>query len=219
MLYGDFYRVMDFEYIGHVFFLLSQFDDEILMENSAHNYFRWASEVFNLRVNPELHDNQRAKEETQMLGLFFLYIDDLLKSLKEEGLTRRYEQISGIWNRIIDRVADESIHYSGAVTEHFYDNAGFGPSAGALSILGRKEEAKRYGELLLANIGYSNDFRAQNPDRWWEALSYMIHSLWGGVSAAAMLKIYEAIHKTEVFLPDSLPTAPVPLTGIWEKKW
>ena len=200
MLYGDFYRVMDFEYIGHVFYLLSQFDDNILKENTAHTYLRWASEVFNLRVNPDLHDNPRAKEETQMLGLFFLYISDLLDSLKKEGLTRRYEQISAIWKQIIHRVAKQSVNYSGAVTEHFYDNAGFGPSAGALSIFGKHREAERYGELLLANIGYSNDFRAQNPDRWWEALSYMIHSLWGGVSAAAMLKVYEAVHKTEYLL-------------------
>lgn len=46
---------------------------------------------------------------------------------------------------------------------------------------------------MLANIGFSNDFRAQSPDRWWEALSYMIHSLWGGVTAAASLKAYEKL--------------------------
>ena len=43
---------------------------------------------------------------------------------------------------------------------------------------------------MKANIGYSNDFRAQNPDRWWEALTYMIHSLWGGVTAAAAFKVF-----------------------------
>lgn len=46
------------------------------------------------------------------------------------------------------------------------------------------------GNSFLANIGYSNDFRAQNPDRWWEALTYMIHSLWGGVTAAAAYKVF-----------------------------
>ena len=56
---------------------------------------------------------------------------------------------------------------------------------------GHDAGAKKYAELLEANIGFSNDFRAQNPDRWWEALSYMIHSLWGGMSAASMLKVYE----------------------------
>ena len=50
--------------------------------------------------------------------------------------------------------------------------------------------------FLLANIGYSNDFRAQNPDRWWEALTYMIHSLWGGITAASAYKVFEKLKDT-----------------------
>ncbi|MDF2858542.1 MAG: hypothetical protein K0Q87_4393, partial [Neobacillus sp.] len=78
-----------------------------------------------------------------------------------------------------------------------FDNAGFGPAAGALSESGLNEGAIRYGQLLLANIGYSNDFRAQNPDRWWEALTYMIHSLWGGVTAASAFKVYDFLKNPE----------------------
>lgn len=50
--------------------------------------------------------------------------------------------------------------------------------------------------FVLANIGYSNDFRAQNPDRWWEALTYMIHSLWGGITAAAAYKVFAQLKDT-----------------------
>ena len=37
-LYGDFYRVMDFEYIGHTFYLLSKFSDSYLALNHASTY-------------------------------------------------------------------------------------------------------------------------------------------------------------------------------------
>lgn len=191
-LYGGFYRVMDLEYIGHVFYLLSKFGGEVLQCHTPEEYMEWASEVFMLRVDPDLHDNERAKEETQMLGVFFLYIPELLEDLRKAGMQKKYEDMKRLWKNITERVEKQSPTYRGAITEHFYDNAGFGPCAGALSMGGYEEGARRYGKLLLANIGFSNDFRAQNPDRWWEALSYMIHSLWGGISAAAMLKCYEA---------------------------
>ena len=193
-LYGDFYRCMDFEYIGHVFYLLSQFDDETLQYNSANTYLEWAADVFCLRVNPDLHETERGKEEAQMLGTYFLYINDLLKDLKERGLHEKYIEMNELWTSVAETVATDSVSYKAAVTEHFYDNAGFGPAAGALASSNRQEAAKRYGELLIANIGFSNDFRAQNPDRWWEALSYMVHSLWGGLTAAGTLKAYEALH-------------------------
>lgn len=141
-----------------------------------------------------MHEDARGKEEAQMLGVYFLYIQDLLNKLKEHGLTKKYETINRLWNRVTSRVDSETLSYKAAITEHFYDNAGFGPTAGALSEAGLKESAEKYGELLLANIGYSNDFRAQNADRWWEALTYMIHSLWGGVTAAAAFKVYENLN-------------------------
>lgn len=195
-LYGDFYRCMDFEYIGHVFYLLSQFDDEILQYNTSDTYLKWAADVFCLRVNPNLHETERGKEEAQMLGTYFLYINDLLKDLKVRDLQEKYNEINELWTSIAEKVAKDSVTYKAAVTEHFYDNAGFGPAAGALAGSNQKEAAKRYGELLIANTGFSNDFRAQNPDRWWEALSYMVHSLWGGLTAAGTLKAYEALQDT-----------------------
>lgn len=189
-LYGDFYRCMDFEYIAHLFFLLSEFDDNVLELNSADTYLEWASDVFELRVNPDLHEEERGKEEAQMLGVYFLYFNKLLEKLKAKGMVEKYEKIQSIWEKVMDRVVGEADSYKAAITEHFYDNAGFGPTAGALCESGREECAKKYGNLLLANIGYSNDFRAQNPDRWWEALTYMIHSLWGGITAAAAYKVF-----------------------------
>lgn len=189
-LYGTFYRCMDFEYIGHLFYLLSEFEDSVLALNDSDTYLKWAAEVFDLRVNPDLHEDERGKEEAQMLGVYFLYFNQLLDKLKEKGLVEEYEKIRQLWEKVIDRVDRDSVTYKAAITEHFYDNAGFGPTAGALSECHREEGASRYGKLLLANIGYSNDFRAQNPDRWWEALAYMIHSLWGGVTAAAAYKVF-----------------------------
>ncbi|MBM9930482.1 hypothetical protein JMK98_08290 [Pediococcus pentosaceus] len=184
-LYGDFYRVMDLEYIAHLFYLLSQCDDKYLQLHTAKEYLLWAGEVFDVRVNSKLHNNERGKEEAQMLGQYFLYVEDLLKKLKENGLTKEYEEIASSWKTATDRVDRDSTKLTAAMTEHFFDNAGFGPAAGALALSGHQEGAKKYGELLKANIGFSNDFRAQSPDRWWEALSYMMHALWGGVTAAA----------------------------------
>lgn len=195
-LYGDFYRCMDFEYIGHVFYLLSRFDGKILKYNSPDTYLEWAAEVFRLRVNPDLHQTERGKEEARMLGTFFLYINGLLDEMKNRGLTDKYNEIHALWSELAANVDKDSGTYKAAVTEHFYDNAGFGPAAGALASSGHTEAAAKYGELLLANIGFSNDFRAQNPDRWWESLSYMIHSLWGGLTAAATLKVYEELQDT-----------------------
>ncbi len=195
-LYGDFYRCMDFEYIGHLFYLLSEFGDDVLALHSADTYLAWAADVFELRVNPDLHQEERGKEESQMLGVYFLYFHQLLDKLKAKGLTEKYEKIQSLWERIMNRLEKEAETYKAAITEHFYDNAGFGPTAGALCEGRRAESAKRYGELLLANIGCSNDFRAQNPDRWWEALTYMIHSLWGGVTAAASYKVFQYLKDT-----------------------
>ena len=189
-LYGDFYRCMDFEYIGHLFYLLSEFPDDVLALNPSDTYLKWAADVFDLRVNPDLHEEERGKEEAQMLGVYFLYFNGLLKKLQEKGLTAEYQRIHALWEKVINRVDRESESYKAAITEHFYDNAGFGPTAGALAECGKTESTIRYGKLLLANIGYSNDFRAQNPDRWWEALTYMIHSLWGGVTAAAAYQVF-----------------------------
>lgn len=184
-LYGGFYRVMDLEYIAHLYYLLSQCADEELKLNSASTYLKWAAQVFDVRVNPALHDNQRGKEEAQMLGVYYMYIDDLLADLKRAGLTKEYSEISQSWQTAIKRVADQSNTLKAAVTEHFFDNAGFGPAAGALAVSGDDAAARWYACLLKANIGFSNDFRSQAPDRWWEALSYMMHSLWGGITAAA----------------------------------
>lgn len=196
-LYGDFYRCMDFEYIGHLFFLLSEFEEDTLQLHSADTYLGWAAEVFELRVNPDLHSDIRGKEEAQMLGVYFLYIQELLAKLKAHGLIEKYETIRKLWGEVTSRVDAESVSYKSAITEHFYDNAGFGPTAGALSEAGLHESAKKYGELLLANIGYANDFRGQNADRWWEALTYMIHSLWGGITAAATFKVFEFLQDIE----------------------
>ena len=184
-LYGDFYRVMDLEYITHLFYLLSKCPAHSLRLNSPADYLKWAAQVFDVRVNPARYDNQRGKEEAQMLGVYYMYINDLLKDVKTAGLMKEYREISASWQSAIQRVADQSATLKAAVTEHFFDNAGFGPAAGALAVNGNRAAAQRYAQLLKANIGFSNDFRTQAPDRWWEALSYMMHSLWGGITAAA----------------------------------
>lgn len=184
-LYGDFYRVMDLEYIAHLFYLLSKCPAKLLKLHSPQEYLSWAAQVFDVRVNPDLHDNERGKTEAQMLGTYFLYIDDLLADLKQAGLTKEYWEIATSWQNVTQRMAADSDTLSAAMTEHFFDNAGFGPATGALALSGQPVAARTYGQLLKANIGFSNDFRSQSPDRWWEALSYMIHALWGGVTAAA----------------------------------
>ncbi|WP_125581601.1 hypothetical protein [Levilactobacillus cerevisiae] len=199
-LYGDFYRDMDFEYIGHVYYLLAQFDADVLQLHAPATYLKWAAQVFNMRVNADLHTSQRGKEEAHTLGVYFLYINDLLTALKENGLTAEYKQIKQCWEDATARVAAHSSEYQAAITEHFYDNAGFGPATGALANAGYVAQARLYAELLKANIGFSNDFRSQAPDRWWEAQSYMIHSLWGGITAASALNAYEVLDDTDLLL-------------------
>lgn len=184
-LYGDFYRVMDLEYIAHLFYLLSKCPATSLKLNSPTDYLKWAATVFDVRVNPSLHDNQRGKDEAQMLGVYYMYIHDLLADLKRAKLDKEYQEITKAWHTAITRVAKQSSQLTAAITEHFFDNAGFGPATGALAVDGDTKAAQTYAYLLRANIGFSNDFRAQAPDRWWEALSYMMHSLWGGITAAA----------------------------------
>ncbi|EXX85937.1 hypothetical protein CH50_08385, partial [Paenibacillus darwinianus] len=156
-LYGDggFYRIIDFDYVAHVYYLLSKFQAGRLI------------------------------------------IKDLLQDLARHGMSGLHERLSRLWKEAGERLRLETGQYKGAVTEHFYDNAGFGPTCEALCLLGYRQEAKRYGALLLANIGFSNDFRAQNPDRWWESLSYMIHSLWGGMVSASALVAYEHLRDPE----------------------
>lgn len=184
-LYGDFYRLMDLEYITHMFYLLSKCPASSLKLNKPNDYLSWAAQVFDVRVNPDLNDNERGKTEAQMLGTYGLYIEDLLADLQKSGLDKEYSEISKSWKSVTDRLAANSDSLEAAMTEHFFDNAGFGPAAGALALTGNVHAAMTYGELLKANIGYSNDFRSQSPDRWWEALSYMIHALWGGLTAAS----------------------------------
>ena len=188
-IYGSFYRVMDFEYIGHLFFLLSQFSESQLTLQTPETYLLWASQVVELRINPELHIDMREKEESEMLGVFFLYINELLEALEKKKVGD-YQKLAKLWENNLFKILEEKRHMPAAMTEHYYDNAGFGPAAASLVNAGYVEECKIYGELVLANIGFSNDFRAQNPDRWWEALTYMIHSLWGGITAAAALDLF-----------------------------
>src|SRR5699024_1467283 len=99
------------------------------------------------------------------------YLDDLLEALKDK-LPNQYKKISMLWENNIFNILEEKSLYKGAMTEHFYDNAGFGPAAASLANAHYHDECEVYADLLLANIGFSNDFRMQNPDRWWEALSY-----------------------------------------------
>ncbi|AIQ52840.1 hypothetical protein R70331_15795 [Paenibacillus sp. FSL R7-0331] len=190
-LYGDFYRIYDFDYIAHVFYLLSQMDDDLLELHPAQTYLQWAAEVMCMRLDPDAHPGSREKDESRLNGVFILYIEDLISALRAAGLTVWYSRLQQLWEAF-GRFMNVGVrHYSGAVTEHFYDNAGFGPTCQALCRLGNTAEAARYGQLILANIGFSNDYRLQNPDRWWEALSPMIHSLWGGLVASSALVTYE----------------------------
>lgn len=187
VLYGDFYRVLDFDYISHLFFLLSRFSDEVLSLESPDTYLQWAADVLNLRCNPALHHDERAKSEAEIPGVAFLYVNDLLNALKNKGLMDKYLPLNEVWERTLSNIDRNSPFLTAAITEHFYDNAGFGPAAAVLALSERNEAAGRYADLLEANIGFSNDFRAQNPDRWREALSYMIHTLWGGLATSAAL--------------------------------
>lgn len=194
---GDFYRIIDFDYVAHVYYLLSKFQPSQLRHARPDDYLKWAAEVMIVRLDEKLHEDDREKKETQMLGVYILFIKDLLQDLARRGMAGLHERLSRLWTDAGERLRLETGQYKGAVTEHFYDNAGFGPTCEALCLLGHKPEAQRYGELLLANIGFSNDFRAQNPDRWWESLSYMIHSLWGGMVSASALVAYEHLRDPE----------------------
>lgn len=191
VLYGTFYRIFDLDYIAHVFYLLSCMPASMLKMNSPETYLEWAAEVLAVRLNPDCHQGQREKDETGLNGVFILYVQDLLKDLKESSLQELYRKLLHLWGKFGERMEQGSQRYGGAITEHFYDNAGFGPTCETLLLLGKEEEAREYGELILANIGFSNDYRVQNPDRWWEALSYMIHSLWGGMVASSARTAYE----------------------------
>ncbi|MCJ7840699.1 hypothetical protein MUB24_07210 [Lederbergia sp. NSJ-179] len=191
-LYGDFYRIFDLDYIAHVFYLLAKFNDDELQYHSARTYLQWATEVLILRFDKSMHQSQREKNETELCGVFSLYIEELLEDILKQKIDCK-DKLLKLWDSFGIQVKNKSARLEGAITEHYYDNAGIGPSCETLSILGYKEEALRYGELLLANIGFSNDYRSQNPDRWWESLAYMIHSLWGGLVANSSLVAYEKL--------------------------
>lgn len=190
-LYGSFYRIFDLDYIAHVFYLLSRIEASLLKLNTPQTYLEWAAEVLSVRLNPDCHQGQREKDETGLSGVLILYIDDLLKDLWEAGLLEWHQRLTRLWKEFGGRLERNTDPFAGAITEHFYDNAGFGPTCEALLSVGLRDEAEKYGQLILANIGFSNDYRAQNPDRWWEALSYMIHSLWGGLVAGSSRVAYE----------------------------
>lgn len=196
-LYGSFYRIFDLDYIAHVFYLLSQMEGALLKLNSPQTYLQWAAEVMSIRLDPACHAGQREQDETGLSGVFMLYIDDLLAGLEAAGMEGWYDKLKGLWESFGERLSHDTREFAGAVTEHFYDNAGFGPTCETLLHLGMSEEAEKYGQLILANIGFSNDYRGQNPDRWWEALSYMIHSLWGGLVAASSRVAYEHLGNPE----------------------
>lgn len=192
-LYGSFYRIYDFDYIAHVYYLLSCFDDSLLACADSESYLIQAAQVMCMRLNPDFHANAREKEESQLVGVFILYIADLLQDLKAKKLFKWYESLNDLWLQFVKGLKKGAQGYQGAVTEHFYDNAGFGPTSEALCLAGFKNEAALYAELLIANIGFSNDYRANAPDRWWEALSFMTHSLWGGLVAGAARSTYEVL--------------------------
>ncbi|MEX2461949.1 MAG: DUF5695 domain-containing protein [Paenibacillaceae bacterium] len=194
-LYGSFYRIYDFDYIAHVFYLLSCFDAEELQLHSPNIYLQWAAELMIVRFDEQAHSEDREKKETGYTGVFVLYIIELLEALKERGFAELYENLAKLWEQFGNRLKEESASYKGAITEHYYDNAGFGPSCEALLLAGHKEEGELYGPLILANIGISNDYRSQNPDRWWESLAYMTHSLWGGLVSHSALKAYEHLRQ------------------------
>ncbi|MFS0868783.1 hypothetical protein [Paenibacillus xylanilyticus] len=196
-LYGNFYRIYDFDYIAHVFYLLSQMDEKLLHLHSPSEYLKWAGEVMCLRLDPDCHFGQREKDESRLNGVFVLYIRELLHELNSKGYAELHDRLRQLWDRFGREMEIAVRHYGGAVTEHFYDNAGFGPTCTALCSLGLTDEASQYGQLILANIGFSNDYRLQNPDRWWEALSPMIHSLWGGLAASSALVAYEHLGDPE----------------------
>ncbi|AIQ60833.1 hypothetical protein [Paenibacillus borealis] len=192
-LYGSFYRIYDFDYIGHVYYLLSKFDQSHLYYGSPEMYLTWAAQVMCMRLDPECHRNKREQEESQLVGIFILYIADLLADLWKSALMYWHDKLNKLWLALVEGLKQGAQGYQGAVTEHFYDNAGFGLTCEALCLAGLTDEAERYAPLIIANIGFSNDYRANAPDRWWEALSFMTHSLWGGLAAGAARSSYETI--------------------------
>jgi len=196
-VYGEFYRIFDLDYIAHVYYLLSRCPADTLKLGDRRTYLRWAAEVLIVRLDPDQHESAREKNETRLNGVFILYVAELLRDLRAEGETELFDRLSGLWRRFAKEIAEQSGGYQGAVTEHYFDNAGFGPTCQTLCLTGETELAEKYGQLLLANIGFSNDYRSQNPDRWWEALAYMIHSLWGGLVAASALAAYERLRDPE----------------------
>ncbi|MEK5162838.1 hypothetical protein NYE69_10910 [Paenibacillus sp. FSL R5-0527] len=191
VLYGTFYRIFDLDYIAHVFYLLSRMDAALLKLHPPQTYLRWAAEVLCVRLDPDCHEGQREKNETGLNGVFIMYVLDLLADLAACGLTGELDRLQALWEAFGGRLKRNASQFAGAVTEHFYDNAGFGPTCETLLRVGLTGEGEKYARLILANIGFSNDYRGQNPDRWWEALSYMIHSLWGGLVAASARTAYE----------------------------
>ena len=64
----------------------------------------------------------------------------------------QYNKIKAIWESVMDKIDGEAKTYKAAITEHFYDNAGFGPTAGALCESGRIESAKQYGEPMILGL-------------------------------------------------------------------
>lgn len=192
-LYGSFYRIYDFDYIGHVYYLLSKFDKSLLSYADPESYLCWAAEVMCMRLDPACHRNKREQEESRLVGVFILYIADLLEDLKKKGQTDWHAKLNTLWLEFVKGLKQDSEGYQGAVTEHFYDNAGFGPTCEALCLAKLTDEAELYAPLMIANIGFSNDYRANAPDRWWEALSFMTHSLWGGLVAGAARSSYETL--------------------------
>jgi hypothetical protein len=190
-IYGNFYRIFDFDYIAHVFYLLSQFDEQDLSLHPPTTYLHWAAEVMIMRFSEDMHDDDREKKETKLTGVFTLYIMELIESLREAKMTDEWKRLSGLWQVFALKLSKESEGYKGVLTEHFFDNAGFGPACEALCLSGHLTEAAAYGQLILANIGRSNDYRSQNPDRWWESLAYMLHSLWGGLVSNSARVAYE----------------------------
>jgi hypothetical protein len=197
-LYGSFYRIYDFDYIGHVYYLLSKFDKSLLHYENPESYLTWAAQVMCMRLDPECHHNKREKEESGLVGVFILYIADLLADLKNKEFMYWHNKLNKLWLAFVTGLKQGSQGYRGAVTEHFYDNAGFGPTCEALCLAKLTDEAELYAPLIVANIGFSNDYRANAPDRWWEALSYMTHSLWGGLVAGAARSAYETIGDTSL---------------------
>ena len=214
-LYGKFYRIFDFDYIAYSYYLLSRFEDSLLMLNEQSTYLRWAAEILIMRFDESLHDGQREKTETRLTGIFTHYIIDLLTALKQAGMEEQEKRLSSLWKQFWERIKYEAKEYKGAITEHFFDNAGFGPTCEALCLSGCLEEAERYGELILANIGISNDYRSQNPDRWWESLSYMVHSLWGGLVSRSALVAFEYLKNTTYLEAAYRSTMPIFLCYDW----